>query len=567
MEIIKHSASLPWCYYDKYSQRILIRITTGICVNTIIIIYGDPFDFVKNSNGEHCWCSNEAVLNKKYITEDSVLWQVELEPPKWRRMKYIFRIEIQEQNELKSYYFSENGLVQFSKNEINEPYDYFFLPFIHGIDSPCVPTWAANTIWYQIFPERFISGDNSISPPDCCDWENGQPTFNNFFGGDLIGIRNKLDYLKNLGITGLYLTPVFTSPSNHKYDTSDYMNVDPHFGGKKALKALVEEAHKRGIRIMLDAVFNHVGAKHSFWQDVLINQEDSPYRNFFHIHNFPVSERYLDHKSMNFDTFSFQVRMPKWNTENKAVRDYLIGAACYWIKECDIDAWRLDVANEVSVDFWHAFASAVRQIKDNFYIVGEIWHDATPWINANCFDSVMNYPLGFAIRDYFLKERISISEFNHRLFHSISRYSKMHTEGAFNLLDSHDTPRILTMANGNKQAVRNALTILFMLPGSPSIYYGTEIGMEGGQDPDCRRPMIWNEEKQDKDLYKYIQFIIDFRKQNINFINECSIEFYITEEGNGKWIFRYEDKYIILEYINKIIEMDTNLIKIETNGI
>jgi len=558
---IKHSASLPWCYYNKYSKSIFIRITTNIDVNNVNIIYGDPFYFLKNSNGEHSWCSNETVLDKKYISEDSILWQVELELPKWRRMKYIFRVEVQEQDELKSCYFTENGPVQFSGNDINELYDYFFFPFIHEIDSPFVPTWAANTIWYQIFPERFMSGDDSISPPQCLDWENDQPNFYCFYGGDLIGIRNKLDYLRELGITGIYLTPVFTSPSNHKYDTSDYMNVDSHFGGKKALQELVEEAHKYGIRIMLDAVFNHAGAKHPFWQDVLKNQENSPYKDFFHIHSFPVSERYLDYEAKNFDTFAFEARMPKWNTENKAVRDYLIGAACYWIKECNIDAWRLDVADEVSVDFWRTFSSAVRKIKDDFYIVGEMWHDATPWINANCFCSVMNYPLGFVIQDYFLKDKISLTEFNSRLFHSITRYSKMHTEGAFNLLDSHDTPRILTIANGNKQAVRNALTMLFIFPGSPCIYYGTEIGMEGERDNDgCRRPMIWNKERQDKNLYKYIQFLIDFRKQNNKFINECSIEFSVTGEGNGRWIFRHENKYIILEYINKIIEIDTDLL-------
>lgn len=559
MAKIEHSASLPWCYYNKYSKRILIRITTSIDVNNVKIVYGDPFDYIKNKNGEYSWCSNETVLDKKYISDDSFLWQVELIPLKWRRMRYVFKIEIKEQNEMKLCYFSENGLVKFSENEIIEPYAHFFLPFIHEIDSPCVPEWAANTIWYQIFPERFMSGDNSISPHGCCNWENGRPEFNNFFGGDLVGIRNKLDYLKDLGITGIYLTPVFTSPSNHKYDTSDYMNVDPHFGGIEALKELVKEAHNRGIRIMLDAVFNHVSSKHPFWQDVLINQENSQYRDYFHIHSFPVSERYWDHKAINFDVFSFQERMPKWNTENTTVRDYLIGAACYWIKECDIDAWRLDVADEVTFNFWRAFSSAVRQAKDNFFILGEIWHDATPWINANCFDSVMNYPLGFTIQDYFLKDKISISEFNRRLFQIISRYGKMHAEAAFNFLDSHDTTRILTTANGNRQTVRNALTMLFLLPGSPCIYYGTEIGMEGGQDPDCRRPMIWNEEKQDKDLYKYIQYLIEFRKKNINFIHKCSIEFSTTEETNGKWIFKYEDKFIILKYKNKIIEMETNL--------
>jgi cyclomaltodextrinase / maltogenic alpha-amylase / neopullulanase len=558
---IEHSASLPWCYYDKYSKQIQIMLSACTDVININVIYGDPYDYAKNSKEEYTWCSNEITLNKKYITENAILWQAELELPNWRRMKYAFKIEIKEQNEIKQYYFSENGIVPFPESDINNPHNHFFFPFIHEIDSPCVPTWAANTVWYQIFPERFMSGDDSISPPsDKCDWESDQPKHRIFFGGDLVGIKNKLGYLKNLGITGIYLTPIFTSPSTHKYDIADYLNVDPHFGGKKALKALVEEAHNNGIRVMLDIVFNHIGSKHPFWQDVLLNQEDSPYKDFFHIHSFPVIERYQDYKAKNFDTFAFEARMPKWNTENKAARDYLIGAACYWIKECDIDAWRLDVSDEVSFDFLRAFSSAVRQMKDDFYIIGEMWHDGTQWINANCFDSVMNYLLGFVIQDYFLKDKITLEEFNRRLFLSISRYSKMHTWGAFNLLDSHDTERILTVANGNKQAVRNALTMQLMLPGSPCIYYGTEIGMEGGhKNDDNRRPMVWNEKKQDKDLYKYVQYLIDFRKRNIDFINKCSIDFSVSEDGNGKWIFRHENKFIILSYIKKKIEIENNL--------
>jgi len=561
MTKIEHSASLPWCYYDKHSKRIQIMLSAGTDIINVNVIYGDPYNYEKNSNGEYTWCSNETALNKKYITEDAILWQAELELPKWRRMKYAFKIEIREQNVIRLYYFSENGLVPFPESDINDPHNHFFFPFIHEIDSPCVPTWAANTVWYQIFPERFMSGDDSISPPsDNCDWESDQPKHRNFFGGDLIGIKNKLGYLKNLGITGIYLTPIFTSPSTHKYDISDYLNVDPHFGGKKALKALVEEAHNHGIRVMLDIVFNHIGSKHPFWQDVLLNQEDSPYKDFFHIHSFPVLERYTDYKAKNFDTFAFEARMPKWNTENKAARDYLIGAACYWIKECDIDAWRLDVSDEVSINFLQAFSSAVRQIKDDFYIIGEMWHDGTQWINANCFDSVMNYPLGFVIQDYFLKDKISLAEFNRRLFLSISRYSKMHTGGAFNLLDSHDTARILTVANGNKQAVRNALTMQLMLPGSPCIYYGTEIGMEGGhKNDDNRHPMVWNEKKQDKDLFKYMQHLLDFRKRNIDFINKCSIDFTSSDDGNGKWIFKHENKFITLNYIKEKIEIETNL--------
>jgi glycosidase len=538
----EHRPSLPYCYYDKYRKKVVLRLVSSADVFHAALVYGDPFETVRDSPGSSwVWRREKTDLEKQYGDTERIVWRVELEMPRRRRMKYGFVLETAKG----LFYFSgkegiapcngntiENAVI----NAITDNFNFFFFPFIHEVDAPSIPEWVQSTVWYQIFPERFRNGDPAISPTGACDWETGRPEPRNFFGGDLAGIRQKLGYLKELGVNGIYLTPVFSAPSNHKYDTADYFTVDSHFGTTDELKALVAEAHGAGIRVMLDAVFNHAGASHPFWQDVLKNQEKSAYRNYFFIHSFPVREKYDNRFDINYDTFAFAANMPKWNTGNPRVRRHLIDAAVYWIKECDIDGWRLDVSNEVSLDFWREFSRAVREAKADCYILGEMWHDASNWLNPGCFDAAMNYPLSFVVIDFFLrkapgqKEKFSASAFNARMTDTLSRYSDLHTRIAFNLLDSHDTSRALTVANSDKRALRNAFTMLFLLPGSPCIFYGTEIGMEGEGDPGSRRPMVWDETRQDRELLAFFTGLIAFRRKHIAVINSCQLR-YRTENG------------------------------------
>jgi glycosidase len=298
---------------------------------------------------------------------------------------------------------------------------------------------------------------------------------------------------------------------------------------------------------MLDAVFNHIGQRHPFWQDVLKNQEKSVYREYFHIKSFPVKDRYRDPEKMPFDTFAMSAQMPKWNTENPQVRRYLLNAAVYWIRECDIDGWRLDVADEVSFDIWRAFAGEVRAVKPDFYIVGEMWHDASNWINPGYFNTPMNYPLGFGIADFFLRKTIGPVEFNERLFRALLRYSDFHNRLAFNLLDSHDTPRVLTAAGGDKLALRNAFTLLFLLPGSPCLYYGTELGMSGDGDPECRKPMVWDEKQQDRELLAFFKRLIKLRYKHLGLINH-GVMTYRPFEGADSWELGDRKKTITVVY-------------------
>jgi neopullulanase len=539
---VEHKASLPYCWYDTYRGKIVLRLAASEDPESITVIYGDPYDWEKSGGGAYRWRFTEAEMFRALSGTCRVVWKAEIGLPVRRRLKYGFHIK----TKIGEFYFSENGVEPYRAEAVNLPHNHFFFPFVHEVDAPSVPAWARDRVWYQIFPDRFCRGASSISPPGLEDWETGTPGQGSFFGGDIAGIKEKLPWLEALGITGIYLTPVFKSPSNHKYDTADYFSVDEHFGTLGELKSLIAGAHSRGIRLMLDGVFNHAGKEHPFWQDVLKNQEHSAYRDYFHIRRFPVRES-NEGGDLDFDAFAFSPKMPKWNTENPKARAYLLDAAAYWIKECDIDGWRLDVANEVSLDFWKEFSRLVRSLKKDFYLTGEIWHDPALWINSGYFDAVMNYPLGLAVSDYFLERKTDASRFTERIFSALGRLSDLHNSAAFNLLDSHDTQRALNRAKGDKQALRNAFTMLFLLPGSPCLYYGTETGMTGGEEPDCRRPMIWDETRQDKDLLDFFKNLINLKKTYYTIINQGVIE-YKNHENFRRWKFSGGDESLYAVY-------------------
>ncbi|MDR2738480.1 MAG: glycoside hydrolase family 13 protein [Treponema sp.] len=542
-----HRPELPWCYYDRDKKCIVLRLLTGPRVKAAFLVYADPFDTEKRADGRDLWHLTETPMTVQYTAaqeedcppSEDVYWRIELPLPHRRRLMYRFRLE----TETETLHFISSGTVKSLAHGEAGYFDHFFFPFVHEVDSPKLPAWVRDTVWYQIFPERFNNGNPALSPEICADWKKDLPEPHNFFGGDIPGITKKLPYLKDLGINGIYLTPVFKAPSNHKYDTEDYFSIDEHFGTTADLKQLVHEAHALGIKVMLDAVFNHAGERHPFWQDVLKNQAASPYRDYFHIHRFPVGNA-KDRRDLGYDAFAFNAKMPKWNTENPEARKYLIDAALYWIRESDIDAWRLDVANEVSFDFWREFCRAVHTEKDDFYILGEVWYDASRWINRpGMFDGVMNYPLGFAVTEFLTDQKISARQFTQKLFTVLACYGDAYNRIMLNLLDSHDTPRILHRSGGDKRRMRNAFILLFFLPGSPCVYYGTEAGMSGSEDPDCRRPMIWDESRRDAEQWDFFRTLISLRRRFTEEVNACTIRY---EEAEGISVWRVGEKLTLV---------------------
>ncbi|HAP15063.1 MAG TPA: alpha-glycosidase, partial [Lactococcus sp.] len=363
------------------------------------------------------------------------------------------------------------------------------------------------------------------------------PERQDFYGGDLQGVIDHLDHLSDLGVNGIYFTPVFQAHSNHKYDTEDYLKIDKHFGDLEVFKKLVKEAHQRGIKVMLDAVFNHIGDTSPQWQDVLKNQKNSKYAEWFHINEWPASYVATDDfevaEAATYDTFAFTPHMPKLNTANKEVQEYLLNIAEYWIKECDIDAWRLDVADEVDHAFWKKFRTTCDAAKKDFYILGEVWHSAQPWLVGDEFSAVMNYAYTNAIIDTFVKKELNLEQMVSAINAQLMLYRKQTNQVMFNILDSHDTPRLLTQAKGNKALVKQVQAFMYMQPGVPCIYYGDEYGLDGGADPDCRKCMPWTEEHQDLEMFAFFKELVAFRRKYADILSQSDVEWQVIDDANG----------------------------------
>ena len=501
---IYHRPESEYAYLYKEGQ-VHIRIRTKKeDIEKIVLHYGDPFIFLEDSFED----AKEMVK----VTSDALFdyWQVAVSV-RFARIQYLFELE---DKEGQSILYGDKGFADKSPENLALEGNGFKLPYIHEIDGCQVPDWVSKTVWYQIFPERFANGNVELSPERALDWDSSiTPKSSDFFGGDLQGIIDHLDYLQDLGITGLYLCPIFESPSNHKYNTTDYFEIDRHFGDKETFRQLVEQAHLRGMKVMLDAVFNHMGNQSAQWQDVLKHGEKSAYKDWFHIQEFPVTnDKLVNPKELPYHTFAFASYMPKLNTANPEVKDYLLSVATYWIEYFDIDAWRLDVANEVDHQFWRDFRKAVLAKKPDLYILGEVWHTSQPWLNGDEFHAVMNYPLSDSIKDYFLSRSKKISQFISEMNCQSMYYKQQISEVMFNLLDSHDTERILATAKGDIQLVKSALAFLFLQRGTPCIYYGTELELGGGMDPDCRRVMPWDRVSSSNDMLNFMKNLIQLRK-------------------------------------------------------
>lgn len=421
----------------------------------------------------------------------------------------------------------------------------FQFPYIAEEDLYGEEKWLQESVVYQIFPDRFNNGDSSINPSDVAKWGEGKPTTRTMYGGDLKGIIDKLDYLKDLGVNLLYLTPIFKSKSNHKYNTTDYFDIDPQFGTLETVKELVDKAHSRDIKIVFDAVFNHSGDDFFAFENLLKNQQNSPYKEWYFIDNWPVSK-----EKCNYYTFANDVvEMPKLNTNYIGVREYLLRVAEYWVAEIGIDGWRLDVCDEVGHNFWRDFRKVVKRANKNAVIIGEIMHEANSFLKGDQLDGIMNYPFKNAIIDFFSKNIISGREFLDVLSANRMLYMDSITRQMWNLVGSHDTKRILSECDENISKMKMAIAFQFLYIGVPYIYYGDEIGICGEDDPDNRRCMIWDEKKQNHELLQLYKKLIKIRKSNN-----------ILVYGNFKEVY-YDDNVIVFERSNN----DENVLCIFNN--
>ena len=501
-----HRATDNYCYALDENQ-LIINIKTGYDVKEVNIIYGDPFANGILGGGED-WTGDKANIPYKKRLKNQLWWTTTI-IPEFKRLKYYFELITDDE---KWYYF-EDGFVSEEQMQLSgRSRQCFTMPWLNPSDVNKTPYWVNETVWYQIFPDRFCNGNPDINPENVLEWDTKKKIENrDLYGGDLQGILDKLDYLQKLGITGIYLTPINEAPSNHKYDTADYERIDPHFGNELLMKALVQSAHSKGIRIMLDAVFNHSGFYFKPWQDVLEKGPESAYYDWFMINHWPLEKGAA--KKGQMYTFAFFDGMPKLNTNNPKVREYLIGVVCDWVRKYDVDGIRIDVANEISHTFCKELRTALKAIKPDIYNLGEIWHDAIAWLRGDEYDAVMNYPLAGSMKDFFIDESLTGEDFEYMVNRCYTNYMQQTNDVLFNMLDSHDTIRLRSVVK-NEEEYRALLTLLFTMPGSTCIYYGTEIGMEGGFDPDCRRCMPWDkiEEGVFDERIKFMRELITLRK-------------------------------------------------------
>ncbi len=413
------------------------------------------------------------------------------------------------------------------------------------------PDWVKDGIIYQIFPERFANGDRE-NDPDFSEWyydgvrelppsgktngeyfhlvddwydvsgltrspykTDGKPDWNSFYGGDIEGIRENLDYLDDLGITIIYLNPIFTSKSNHKYDAATYMEVDPHFATNESFKAFVDDCHEKGIKVILDLAINHTG--HTYWAFVDGRERgpQSEYWNWYEWKEWPVPGDIATTPAKPLDYYdcwwgfgqmpdlNFDLSRP--NPEEQSVKDisdaepnmplvdHLLDVAEFWLADEGVDGYRLDVAGEVPFWFWKLFRERVRSTKPDAYIVGELWGASPDWVNGDYFDAVMNYKF---FRDpvmrFLCRGESTAEQFDRELAPGRLIYPEEGVLAQMNLIGSHDTERYLTAAGGDMRRLKLAALFAMTYVGAPTIYYGDEVGMEGGHDPDCRRPFDWH---------------------------------------------------------------------------
>lgn len=499
--------------YPCNERELIINLKTGYDVKRVFLHQGDPFEAGILGGNEKWVGKREEICYKKRL-KHQIWWTTTLVPP-YKRCKYYFELHTDKEV---WYYFEDGFLKEEQLHMEGRMLQCFIVPWMNQADINVTPDWVNDTVWYQIFPDRFCNGTPEKNGEDILPWRTGPVTNQERFGGNLAGIRKRLLYLKELGINGIYLNPIMEAESNHKYDTRDYTKIDPYFGDNEEFALLVKEAHELGIRIMVDAVFNHCGRRFAQWLDVEEKGEKSEFADWFMIHDWNALKKQGDTRDGRFYSFAFNEYMPKLNTNNEEVIRYFSDICESWIRDFDIDGIRFDVGNEVSHRFLKRVRERVKSLKPDIYLLGEIWHDASQWLMGDEYDSVMNYPLMSGIHDFFLDKESTKEDFEYMVNRCYTMYMQQCNNVLFNLLDSHDTERLMNRLK-NLNVFYQQLAVLFTMPGSPCIYYGTEIAMEGGHDPDCRRCMPWDEmdSEENRKCLEEMKKLISLRKSEKTF--------------------------------------------------
>ncbi len=540
-QTIFHEAKSKWSYvYKDDLLHLRVRVGKGEIDSMEIVAY-DSYSWAPTAEDSSEWVFEKSAflyadMHIEHSDKYFDYWFGEIKSTPALRVRYGFLIESKEE----SLFFGSKGVVSRKEYEAfnftgsGESFAKFFcFPYLNYEDTYYAPEWIEDTVWYQIFPNRFNRSNHTPLKEGQLEWNSEEDVnYKMDFGGNIKGMTEKLDYLERLGINGIYMTPIFKAFSTHKYDTEDYFNIDPHFGTNEDFKEFVSEAHKRGIKIVLDGVFNHCGWEHPFWQDVVKNGGESEYVDCFFIRdkskpivNFTMKDGrpsvwdYDEMRSYNYETFGYAANMPKWNTGHSMVREYLIAVGKHWIEEYDIDGWRLDVSNEVSHEFWREYKKELTKVKKDIYLVGENWDHSYPWVSGDQFQAVMNYELLYKVwgllgLEEYVEDVLEVPAFIKSLHSYLVYYPKNILPNMLNMMDSHDTTRIMSIVGEDIRKLKLVYVLQMFMPGGPCIYYGTEVALTGvGQDGN-RKCMPWDVNPEQHEMYLHLKNLIEWRNQN-----------------------------------------------------
>ncbi|MEE1304137.1 MAG: glycoside hydrolase family 13 protein [Agathobacter sp.] len=520
--------------YSENEHRLAIRIRTARDdIRECALFFGD-----------RCFPGEKIEVTKlpmKVVGSDQIYDYFEtIIDTDYTRVCYYFELR----DDSQSMYYCERGLVDDIDVSRTE---YFQFPFIRREEICRIPEWAKDMVMYHIFPDSFASGKRTLAnkPVECRIPRVGGGISESVtrLGGTLEGVIQNVDYLAEMGINCIYLNPVFAANSYHKYDTIDYFDIDPCFGTKGEMIKLVNICHEHGIRVIFDGVFNHCGPDFFAFADVLKKGRESKYFDWFY--DLPDKVEYAD--PPNYAAFAYVKEMPKLNTSNPELEEYLIRVGTYWIQEVGIDGWRLDVANEINHDFWRHFKAAIRKVKPDALMIGEIWEDSWIWLMGDQMDSTMNYRFTYLCTDFFAKQSMSVSDFDQSMQKMICRYPTQVSLAQMNFLDSHDVPRFLSYCNGDRGRMRLAFFYLFMGYGVPSVFYGDEHYLSGVTEAEYRQAMPWDNEDN---AYEDFKCWIKLRNTNSCLRNGSYSGVYVDDDNRIYAFCRENEKQRALIVMN-----------------
>ena len=489
---IEHIPISEYAYaLDPHTLRLVLKVQKGEPFKEIGVLWNNKYNFAKNRNFARMKQYGSDGLYDVYlcdITSSDV------------RFAYVFLLVRPSGEEA---YFSEEGLTEDYDFQYGK-YPFFQFPYLNEADVMKTIPWTKNAVFYQIFIDRFKRGNFEKDDSYINQTWDAPVNYHSYTGGDLKGITEELPRLTDMGITALYLTPIYKGRGNHKYSIIDYKTVDPMFGTNDDLDELLKSAHALGIKVVTDTVFNHCGDMHPFFQDVIEKGKDSQFYEWFIIHgDCPIK------KPSNYETFSTCSYMPKWDTSNPKVREYLIDIALTYLS-WGFDGLRLDVSDEVSHTMLRELRSAVKENYPEAVIIGELWHENNMFLRGDQLDGVTNYKLYKVLSDYFALDILTAKEAAYGINKVWYKNTRQANEMMLNFLDNHDIPRFLELCKGDEEKLRAALVALYFCPGMPCVYYGTELPLLGGGDPDCRRTYDWT--KKPKHAV-FLKALADTRKK------------------------------------------------------